>query len=81
MEKVYACLLGEWVCLNDDPNCKIGNNGASPSSWWMNGAPIYAPTIHPKENDESFYLQNYVNIYYKGVEYRINPIFVQIVTE
>ena len=38
MEKVYACLLGKWVCLNDDPNCKIGNNGASPSSWWMNGA-------------------------------------------
>ena len=32
-------------------------------------------------NDESFYQQNYVNIYYKGVEYRINPIFVQIVTE
>lgn len=49
MEKIYACLLGEWVCLNDDPNCKIGNNGASPSSWWRNGAPIYAPTVRPKK--------------------------------
>lgn len=25
MTKVYACLLGDWVCLNDDPDCKIGN--------------------------------------------------------
>ncbi len=24
MKKVYACLLGEWVCLNDDPDCTIG---------------------------------------------------------
>lgn len=81
MTKVYACLLGEWVCLNDDHNCTIGNDGASPSSWWNNGAPIYAPSTHPKEYEESLYYQNYVNIKYNGIEYRINPIFVQIVTE
>ena len=23
MNKVYACLAGEWVCLNDDPDSKI----------------------------------------------------------
>ena len=21
MGKIYACLIGEWVCLNDDENC------------------------------------------------------------
>ena len=30
MDKIYACLLGEWVCLNDDPDCKIG--GEHPKS-------------------------------------------------
>lgn len=24
MKKIYACLVGEWVCLNDDPECKMG---------------------------------------------------------
>ena len=23
MKKIYACLVGEWVCLNDDPECKM----------------------------------------------------------
>ena len=23
MKKIYACLIGNWVCLNDDPTCKM----------------------------------------------------------
>ena len=30
MTKVYACLAGEWVCLNDDSECVIGVNYPSP---------------------------------------------------
>ncbi len=31
MKLIYACLLGNWVCLNDDENCTIGDNNQSPS--------------------------------------------------
>ena len=43
MKKVYACLAGEWVCLNDDPDSKISEYGKSPYLWWEEGAPIYSP--------------------------------------
>lgn len=26
MTKIYACLIGNWVCLNDDPKCKMGTD-------------------------------------------------------
>lgn len=34
MTKIYACLIGNWVCLNDDPECKMGPNQVSPLVWW-----------------------------------------------
>ena len=34
MEQVHACLLGEWVNLHDDENCKMGPRMTSPSIWW-----------------------------------------------
>lgn len=33
MTKIYACLIGDWVCLNDDPDCKIGPNQVNPLIW------------------------------------------------
>ena len=48
MVKIYACLIGNWVCLNDDSDCKIGVHGASPSTWWEENADIWAPF---KRND------------------------------
>ena len=79
MKKIYACLLGEWVCLNDDPECKFLGEGLSPSAWFEENAPIYSPRIRNQEN--SFYDLDYVNIFYKGKTYRINPVFIQIVHE
>ena len=79
MKKIYACLLGDWVCLNDDPDSIIDRNGQSPFTWWEEGAPIYAPFSRSREN--SLYELDYVDIHYKGKDYRINPIFIQIVTE
>ena len=78
MTKIYACLIGNWVCLNDDPDCKIGPNMASPYIWWEEMAKVWAPL--QREKPDTLYQFDYVEICYKGTDYRINPIFIQIVT-
>ena len=79
MTKVYACLLGNWVCLNDDPNCVISDRHGA-YYWWEEGASVYA-SIRDEEKVDTFYHLDYVNIHYLGTDYRINPVFIQIVTE
>lgn len=81
MQKIYACLIGNWVCLNDDPNCVISDERKSPYLWWEEGAPVYAPTTRSKESVNQFYSLDYVNLNFMGKDYRINPLFIQIVTE
>lgn len=83
MTKVYACLIGNWVCLNDDPDCVISDEHKTPYYWWEEGAPIFAPAHRStdKNVEHSFYGLDYVNIQYKNKHYRINPIFIQIVNE
>ena len=78
MTKIYACLIGNWVCLNDDPECVIGENQTSPSQWYEENAEIWAPYNRQEEN--TYYQLDYVKIFYKGNVYRINPIFIQIVS-
>lgn len=65
MVNIYACLVGNWVCLNDDP------------TWWEENASIWSP-IH-KEVADTMYQLDYLKIRYKGKVYRINPIHIQIV--
>lgn len=78
MVKIYACLIGNWVCLNDDPSCTMGEHHTSPSVWYEENALIFAPVSH-REPDT--YLQlDYIHIFYQGKDYRINPIFIQIVS-
>lgn len=79
MNRIYANLIGNWVCLNDDTNCTIGNSDSSPSQWYEENATIFAPIQRNKEN--TYYQLDYVNIFYKNKTYRINPIFIQIVSE
>lgn len=55
MKKVYACLLGNWVCLNDDPECVFPDFGTTPSEWWEESAKIYAPVERTKEMKDSMY--------------------------
>lgn len=81
MTKIYACLAGEWVCLNDDPDCTISEWFKKPSLWWEENAPVYAPAERDKKTENSFYGLDYIHIFYKGRDWRINPMFVQIVTE
>ncbi len=79
MTKIYACLIGNWVCLNDDPDCVISDERQSPYFWWEEGASIFSPYL--KTEEHTFYQLDYVNLHYKGKDYRINPIFIQIVNE
>ena len=79
MTKVYACLIGNWVCLNDDPDCKIGVHRSSPDLWWKENAEIFSPFT--KEEEHTLYQIDYVDIIYQKRRYRVNPIFIQIVDE
>lgn len=80
MIKVYACLLGNWVCLNDDPDCRIDDRKGA-YLWWEEGAPVFAPTVRDKEYENSFYGLDYVRISYFGQSYRISPQYIQILGE
>ena len=81
MTKIYACLLGEWVCLNDDPTCVFIDENSEPYIWYEEGAKIWAPLKRTTDMEHSFYNLDYVRINYKGKGYRINPIFLQIVRD
>lgn len=68
MKKIYACLVGKWICLNDEDDCVIGTNMSSPETWL-------------KELDQPVHTLEYVNLHCKGRDYKISPIHLQIVTE
>lgn len=67
MKSVYACLLGNWVNLNADPDCKIDTSQSHPSVW-----------VNEQLQELNEY--DYININYLGKNYRIHPTFIQIVT-
>lgn len=77
--RVHACLLGKWVDLSSDENCLMGEHMVRPEIWYEENAPIWSP--HKKKQEHTYYQLDYVYILYQKKEYRINPIFIQIVTE
>lgn len=77
MTKIYACLCGEWCCLDDDPSCIMGPEKQKPYLWYEEGASINCKS----SNKNNFYNMDYVCIHYKEKDYRINPIFIQVVTD
>lgn len=79
MKRIYACLLGNWVCLNDDPECKFVDSDSSPLVWWEENAKIFSPVSKTPDMEDSMYYQEYVKIFYLGKTYRIHPMFIQIV--
>lgn len=77
MTEIYACLCGNWVNLSADDSCKMGVYMTSPSIWWEENADIYSPI--QKSKADTMYEQDYIYISYKGIGYRIHPMFIQIV--
>lgn len=77
MKTIHACLIGNWVNLCDDPDCKMGPNRSHPEIWWEENAVIWSP--FSKEDEHTMYQQDYVHICYLGKDYRIHPMFIQIV--
>lgn len=78
MKNVYACLLGNWVNLSTDDTATIGEDHVSANQWYEENAGIYSPSV---KEPNTFYQLDYVHIQFKGIDYRINPIFIQIVEE
>ena len=77
MKHVYANLIGEWVNLSEDENCVMGPNKTRPFIWWEENAEIWSPI--KKKEEHTMYQLDYVWIHFKEKDYRINPIFIQIV--
>lgn len=76
---VYANLLGNWVNLSEDENCVMGPHRTRPSVWWEENAEIWSPINRTEAN--TMYQLDYVWIHYKGKDYRISPIYLQIVED
>lgn len=76
MTEIHACLCGNWVNLSEDENCIIGEYHQDPNTWWKEGSPIWSAG---NRNLNSYENLDYVNIHYRGKDYRINPIFIQVV--
>lgn len=79
MEYVYANLLGQWTCLNDDNSCKMGVHMVSPSQWWEENAKMWAPLT--RQEADTLYQFPYIEIEYEGIGYRVAPSHIQIVTK
>ena len=72
MKKYYACRAGNWVDITDTGKVE----DQTPSVFFEEQL---------KYNNGSLVAEcfkyDYINIQYGGKNYRINPVFVQIVTE
>lgn len=72
MKKYYACLAGNWVDITDTGKVE----DQTPSVFFEEQL---------KYNNGSLVAEcfkyDYINIQYDGKNYRINPVFIQIVTE
>lgn len=78
MKYVYACLIGEWVNLSTDDTVKIGEDRVSADQWLKENPEVFSPYKRDRYNNYEYL--DYVNIEYQGKNYRINPVFIQIVT-
>lgn len=65
---IYACLLGDWVNLSESEDIVIDNSYTNANFWY-------------EEVGHLMFDYNYVHIGYNGVDYFINPIFIQILNK
>lgn len=70
--RIYACLLGEWVDITETGTVADGQN------------PVKYFNEHLYYLGDSRYAEcfkyDFIHVQYQGRDYRINPVFIQIVT-
>lgn len=66
MKCLYANLLGRWISLTDS-EATLDNH--------------VAPSVWVEEYLQDAFKYDYVNVQYKGRNYRIHPSMLQVVTE
>lgn len=70
--RVYACLLGQWVDITEAgtvADCQNPVKYFEENLQYRNGS-RYADCFK----------YDYIHVQYQGKDYRINPVFIQIVT-
>lgn len=71
--RIYACLLGKWIDITETGTVADNQD------------PVTYFEEHLKYSKNSRFADcfqyDYIHIQYQGKDYRINPVFVQIVTE
>lgn len=72
MKRYYACLAGNWIDITDDGTVENQNPYI-----------FFEEQLTYKEGSfvAECFKYDYINIQYQGKNYRINPVFIQIVTD
>ena len=78
MVNVYACLLGEWINLNEvDAKIMVkSDTPTDPTTWYKEGG-FFSNGTNPKISTYDGYEK--INILYNDTIYSIHPSFIQIV--
>ena len=78
MVNVYACLLGEWINLNEvDAKIKVTSDNLTDPTTWYNKGGFFSNGTNPRISTYEGYEK--INILYNNKIYSIHPSFIQIV--
>ncbi len=71
--RIYACLLGEWIDITETATVADHQN---PVAYFTDNLKYASGSRYAK-----CFEYDYIHIQYHGKDYRINPVFIQIVNE
>ena len=78
MVNVYACLLGEWINLNEvDAKIMVKSDNLTDPTTWYNKGGFFSNGTNPRISTYEGYEK--INILYNDTIYSIHPSFIQIV--
>ena len=72
MKHIYVCLLGDWIDITE-----VGTIENENPSKFIEEQLTYVDGSYTAE----CFKYDYINIQYNNKNYRINPVFIQIVTD
>ena len=78
MVNVYACLLGEWINLNEvDAKIMVKSDNLTDPTTWYNKGGFFSNGTNPRISTYEGYEK--IDILYNNKIYSIHPSFIQIV--